>query len=172
MLQMTLGSALRRALRRELPTGWLYLPDTPSFMPDTPCVLVDEPDPELDERSRPLQAVRSGFPQAGLSTDMMGDTGDCAKSFQDPPSDELLVESFTYYLRFDAYLPSPGAPEPPPWEETQRELDRAFYDALGPERSDHPCERDGCQRGAITHSVLCKGHHFENIHDRPCPFDD
>jgi len=33
-------------------------------------------------------------------------------------------------LRFDAFLPSPGAPDPPPWEETQLKLDRQFYTAL------------------------------------------
>lgn len=169
---MTLGSALRSALLRTLPSGWLYLPKEVALTPETECVLVDDPDAELDERCRPVEAVRAGFPREGLDTEGLADTADCAKLFQDPPSDALLVESFAYYLRFDAFLPRPGAGEPPPWEETQMKLDREFYDLLGPERPDQLCRRENCKRGAISHSVLCRIHHFEDIRGRPCPFED
>jgi hypothetical protein len=51
-----------------------------------------------------------------------------------------------------------------------RERGRAFYDMLGEERS-VPCRHEGCKRGAITHSVFCRVHHYEAIWARPCPFD-
>jgi hypothetical protein len=60
---------------------------------------------------------------------------------------------------------------PPPVEDRQRRLDREFYDRLGTEDSSRPCKRDGCGRGAIANSVLCKRHHFEMIQRRDCPFD-
>jgi hypothetical protein len=63
------------------------------------------------------------------------------------------------------------AADPPPMEDRQRRLDREFYDRLGTEDSSRPCKRDGCPRGAIVNSVLCKRHHFEMIQRRDCPFD-
>jgi hypothetical protein len=168
MHRIKLGQALRSALHRTLPSGWLYLPDVVRFTAETPCVLVEHLEMERDVR----EALRGEFPNEGLSTDLMEDTGEAARLFVDPPSDELLVESFNYYRRFDAYLPKPGAPEPPPWKETQTRIDREFIALLGLERSDQPCRREQCDRGAISHSVLCKRHHFESIRGRPYPFDD
>jgi hypothetical protein len=136
-----------------------------------PCVLVPDP-AERDEQFRAIAAVQAGFPRSSLNTQQIEDTSDCARDFHDPPSDDLLVESFAYYLLYDAFLPHPGAPEPPPYEDTQRRLDREFYDLLGPERSDQCCRHETCDRGAISHSVLCRSHHFESIRGRPCPFDD
>jgi hypothetical protein len=54
----------------------------------------------------------------------------------------------------------------------QLEQDRKFYDLLGEERSDVPCRGDGCRRGAVKHSVLCRPHHFESVWKRPSPFSD
>lgn len=51
-------------------------------------------------------------------------------------------------------------------------LDRAFYDQLGPELSDAVCRTDGCTRGRIQYSVLCKVHHFCKMRGKPCPFSD
>src|SRR3954463_3047706 len=101
MRPVALREALRSALHRTLPWGWTYLPDVPAPTPETPCVLVSDPQCELDDRHRPVEAVRAGFPREGLDTDTMEATGDCARSFQDPPSDDLLVESFNYYRSFD-----------------------------------------------------------------------
>ena len=86
------------------------------------------------------------------------------------PDDAIRFESFLYYVRFDACLPQIGAPEPPPWDETRQLLDLEFYDGLGSEDSSHPWRRDGCSRGAVQHSVLCKRHHFEMVKHRECPF--
>jgi hypothetical protein len=53
------------------------------------------------------------------------------------------------------------------WQQAQ---DREFYDSLGPERSDVRCRADGCARGAVSLSVLCRVHHFGSIKKRPSPF--
>jgi len=37
---------------------------------------------------------------------------------------------------------------------------------------DGALRRDGCTRGAVAHSVLCRPHHFESIKSRPSPFHD
>jgi hypothetical protein len=50
--------------------------------------------------------------------------------------------------------------------------DRIFYQSLGAERTGTPCRMAGCVRRAVELSVLCRIHHFESIHKRPCPFND
>jgi hypothetical protein len=52
-----------------------------------------------------------------------------------------------------------------------RELDRQFYDLLGPERTDARCQAPRCERGAVRASVFCRVHHFENVRGRASPFD-
>jgi hypothetical protein len=56
--------------------------------------------------------------------------------------------------------------------EALAKMDHDFYDSLGAERAGTPCRRDGCTRGAVAHSVLCRPHHFESLKSRPSPFDD
>jgi len=172
MLRITLGQALRRAAEHTLPEGWLYLPCEAPLTPETPCVLLDDEENDRDDDGNPLEAIRASFPFEGLATQLMEDTAEAARCFQEKPTDELLIESFDYYRRFDAFLPRPGAPDPPPWAEIQLSLDREFYEMLGSERADQQCRHEGCLRGAISHSVLCKKHHFESIRGRTCPFTD
>jgi hypothetical protein len=52
------------------------------------------------------------------------------------------------------------------------QLDRELYARLGTERAGTRCAQQGCSRGAIEHSVMCRGHHFEMVTGRPCPFTD
>ena len=87
-------------------------------------------------------------------------------------SAEGLVEALVYYVRFDAFLPEVGAPDPPAVSAAQLRRDRTFYDSLGPERPDVPCRAPGCPRGAIAQSVFCRAHHFEQVKGRPCSFSD
>jgi hypothetical protein len=54
----------------------------------------------------------------------------------------------------------------------QHQQDREFYGVLGEERPSIPCRTEGCTRGAIRLSVLCRVHHFESVKKRPCPFQD
>lgn len=55
-------------------------------------------------------------------------------------------------------------------DEQQARLDRDFYDSLGLERPDKPCRRDGCSRGSVSQSVLCRVHHYESLRKLPSPF--
>jgi hypothetical protein len=50
--------------------------------------------------------------------------------------------------------------------------DREFYDSLGSERQDHPCQAVSCSRGAVSHSRFCRVHHFEMVRRTRCPFTD
>jgi hypothetical protein len=170
--RFTLRELLRRAEAGNLPGGWIYLPtsETPSL--DTECLLLADADGGYDDHGTPLVAVEQGFPCEGLDSDSTVSTAQWAAQFVNPPTDDLLLESFLYYWRFDAFLPEPGAPEPPPWEEAKRRLDREFYEGLGDERGDVACQGPGCNRGAIHLSVFCRIHHFESIKRERCPFTD
>jgi len=64
------------------------------------------------------------------------------------------------------------AADPPPVETPEQRWDREFYSKLGPEDPSRPCKHEGCSRGAIRNSVMCRRHHFEMIKRRDCPFDD
>jgi hypothetical protein len=155
----------------------VYLPAFGELSLDTPCLLLaDDPDgdtdAEFDERGIPLAAVSQGFPAEGLDRDMIEDTAQWARQFIDPPPDDLMLASYAYYLRFDAFLPSPEAPSPPSAAESKHRSDLAFYNALGPERSDKSCSKAGCRRGAVSQSIYCGVHHFEMVKGEPCPFSD
>ncbi len=131
--KMRLREALHQAALNRLEDGWLYLPEGTILTPDKPCVLVD------DDEAR-VTLARDGFTRERLETRTLEQTTDCARSLHDPPSDELLVESFRYFLDFDAFLPYPGAPAPPP-DGSGLRLDGEFCDRLGPERADQRCTR-------------------------------
>lgn len=49
--------------------------------------------------------------------------------------------------------------------------DRKFFDLLGNEDPAKPCRKEGCTRGRIQYSALCKAHHFEQLRKKPCPFE-
>lgn len=168
---LVLKDLLRAALREDLPEGWFYLPESSKLDLATPVLLIpDDDDLEADESGIPRVASRRGFPREGLDTPTLVSIALGAKRFAARPSDDLLLESFIYYHRFDAFLPRPGAPDPPPRRKIEHSVDREFYDKLGPERADVPCRESGCTRGAIAYSVLCRPHHFESIKRKVSPF--
>lgn len=171
-LQTTLGGILKLARDRRLSDGWAFLPETEELRSETPCLFVDDVlgEPERNERGIPLIAIHRGFPREGLDSSDIQATVQWAEHLASEPSDALLLESFAYYLKHDAFLPAPGAPPPPPADESMHRLDRDFYDALGSERSDTPYRSDGCRRGAIHQSIFCRPHHFESVKRKPCPF--
>ena len=172
-MQMTLRDVLRAACSKSLPRGWVYLPGSDELSLDTPCLLLGDDhfyDEELNERGIPMAAVNQGFPREGLDDATIEGTVEWARQFIDPPPDDLLLASFTYYLRYDAFLPSPEAPPPLSAAQNMWLSDLKFYSALGPERSDQFCGREGCRRGAVDQSIYCRVHHFEMINGKLCPF--
>ena len=157
-----------RAASARAPRGWLYLPrEWRSWTPETPAVVsVDEEisQPGGEARFRdyaPMVDDGTLFSVVVSAQDELG--ADTAGG---------LVEALVYYVRFDAFLPEIGAPDPPAVSKAQLRRDRAFYDALGPERSDVPCRAAGCVRGAVGLSVFCRVHHFRQVKGRDCPFRD
>jgi len=156
---------LRAAAAGQLERGWLFFAGSGEPTLDTPCRLLLDDEPEA-------VAVEQGFPQSGLDTETIEATTECARQFENPPTDELLLESFVYYWRFDTWLPYTGASDPPPWEEIDKMRKREFFEELGEERQGVPCRSEGCPRGAIDQSVFCRVHHYEMIKKEPCPFAD
>jgi hypothetical protein len=86
--------------------------------------------------------------------------------------DNAAADIIRYYIRFDAWPDRLNAPDPPPFDEILRRLDREFAEKLGAEDPSRNCRRNGCNRGVVKLSVFCRRHHFENIRNRPYPFDD
>ena len=161
-----LRDLLRTALRGKLARGWFYLPAGPVDLA-TPVLFITGDVDDLE-----AAAASRGFPVEGLDTDTLISTARGARSFERKPSDELLLEAFVYYHRHDAYLPRPGAPEPPSRSQIELRLDREFYDTLGPERAEVPCREPGCTRGSVSYSVLCRPHHFASVKRKASPFRD
>lgn len=157
---------IRSAANDELPYGWLYLPRG-EITAHTECVLLVDDTDDL-----PNIGATLGFPDEGLPTDDLKDIFQCAQRIVANPSDSVLMRAFTYYLKFDAYLPSIDAPDPPPPEVVLADLDRQFYQSLGAEREGAVCRKAGCGRGAVALSIFCRPHHFESVKQRPCPFQD
>ena len=162
--KMTLGFALRSALKKQLEDGWLYLPDVETPTADTECLLMVNIGVGIEGSTRP------DFPVEGLDTQLLEDVSSCAASFENPPSQSLLVESFIYYWRYDAWLPFPGAPEPELSNGDDLTVDKIFYDFLGEEDLTAKCKSENCPRGRVSCSIFCRVHHFEMIKKKPCVF--
>ncbi len=168
---------LREHLRDALgsaPSGWLFLPTEDRVDLDTLGAIIDDPqgddhdDDEEDVDTVVISGVEFGSTVDGVT---LHDICVGAAQLQPQPTDKTLLDAFVYYDRFDAFLPALGAPDPPPWEEINAQLHREFWDRLGDEDPDRPCRHEGCGRGSVAYSVLCRVHHFESVKNVPCPFD-
>ena len=168
---MTLREIFHRAKRGTLPKEWLYLPADTEWTPDTDGVFLDMESEEKDSKGNPLVATRQNLCET-LDDSTIEDLVAWADRLAGREDDNARLEVFRYYVRFDAFPDRLGAPDPPPAHEIIHRLDRQFYDSLGAERSSIKCRRDGCDRGAIEHSVLCRVHHFEQVKRKTCPFGD
>jgi hypothetical protein len=89
-------------------------------------------------------------------------------------SDARVLPEFKFWWTKTSRIQPSAAPNdaliPSPVVEMRHELDREFYDSLGPERTGTKCRHEGCQRGTIKFSVFCRLHHFEQVKRKPCPF--
>jgi hypothetical protein len=163
-----LAAMIRAAASGALPRGWLYLA-AGELTPDTQCVLLAD----IDTDDLEAAGAALGCPREGIETEDIKSIHDWSESLVGgTPSDADLVRSVDYHLRFDAFIPSIDAPDPPPIEVVVARMDRDFYDSLGKERSGTHCAEPACERGAVALSVFCRRHHFESVKGRPCPFDD
>jgi hypothetical protein len=160
-----LADLLELAAQRKVPPGWLYLPDDwRTWKAETPAYMLDGDLEQLE-----AEAAETGY----ASTIEAPTVEDVVQHVQDVFGNHSFaarLEALRYYHRFDNVLPALGAPDPPPPEVMMLQFDREFYDSLGHERPDVRCKAAGCERGAVALSVLCRTHHFEQVHRRPCPF--
>lgn len=170
----TLHDIIRRVRNRHTDeSDWLYIAGALvdlSLTTETElgCPEFDE---DTDEEIDP-----AGYAERGLRSTIDVDTVmqciEWADRLSGTKDDTAALDIIRYYIRFDAWPETLNAPDPPPPEESLRRLDREFADSLGAEDESKPCRRDGCERGTVKLSVFCRRHHFENIRNRPYPFDD
>jgi hypothetical protein len=152
---------------------WLYIAgDAAHLTLDTEADLgCPEFDEDTDEEIDP-----PGFPERGLRStidvDTLSHSIEWADRLSGTQDDSAALDIIRYYIRFDAWPETLNAPDPPSVDAVLRRLDREFSDKLGPEDSSKQCRRDGCERGVVKLSAFCRRHHFENIRNRPYPFDD
>lgn len=170
VFRTTIATAVRLAGERTLPKGWLFLgpgEDGPAraaiVVPHSLCD---------DEQSEEKLASALGYPKASLCTEDLEQVADGAKFLTPNPTEVQFWEAYAWYCEHDSFLPAFGAPPPPPLEESMRVLDAQFCETLGPERENTVCRHEGCGRGTVKFSVLCRKHHFESVQNRPYPFED
>ena len=161
---------LRESLRSSL-DGWLLLPSEGPISADTLGTILDTDDDDTSDEDSDTVVIAGYELVPYVDGDTLHDICQGAQQLQPLPTDDTLLEAFGYYVRFDAFLPALGAPDPPPFEEINAQIDRAFWDRLGEENLDRPCRHAGCGRGSVAFSVLCRVHHFESVKNKPCPSD-
>ncbi len=154
-------------------TNWLYIAGAADHLTlQTEAVLGH---PEWDETSDE-EIEPTGFAERGLQITIdVATIEDCliwADRLAGSQDSDAALDVIRYYIRFDAFPQTLNLPDPPSATEGLRRLDREFCDKLGPEDSSKRCQGDGCHRGVVKFSAYCCRHHFENIQNRPYPFDD
>ena len=145
---------------------WIYL-QIDELRPDSRAILLA---PEFDTvEDQEAAAAAVGFPREGLQASDVKNIFEGVARLSATPTDEQIIRAFDYYLRFDAYLPSLDAPDPPSNDKIMLMMDRQFYESLGSEQPDTRCKREGCEKGTVYLSLFCAQHHFENVRGRPYP---
>jgi len=162
---LSLREIFQHAKAGPLPPAWLYLPADSEWTLETQGLF---PPPGNTSAQPPggqkLRQTIDGPTIEGIV--------ELADELAGTPNDEARLEVFLYYFRYETFPQKLGDMAPPPPKPSLFQLDRQAYTALGPELPGTRCERDGCPRGTIADSTLCKPHHFESIKGRPSPFSD
>jgi len=171
---MTLVQAIQQVRGSQVDReDWLFIAGDAVTL--TPTSEVEFGFIDFDEDSD-REILPDGFEQRGLYSTIDLQTVESCIEWADRlagrADDLAAADAIRYYIRFDAFPERIGAPDPPPWEETQARLDREFYDGLGEEDRLRPCRHAGCTRGSVRFSVLCRSHHFQSVQHRPSPFTD
>lgn len=163
-----LSGLLECAANRRTPNGWLYLPvNWKSWNADTPAFMFDPEDIELADKEAAAREYQCTVDHQTLE-DIIQEVSDVLEN----ETFAARLQALIYYHRFDSFLPKLDAPDPPPAHETLLRLDREFYESLGLERPDSRCRASGCSRGTVKFSAFCRKHHFEQVKQRPCPFEE
>jgi hypothetical protein len=152
---------------------WLLIHGDPAALSlSTDCALsrveINE-DSEDFEEILPAEYVKRGLTST-IDYETLQACVDWAEQLSGTKNDEAAADIIRYYIRFDAWPDTLGAPDPPPIMEVNERLDRKFFDALGPEREGTRCKDPGCPRGTVQFSAFCAAHHFEKIRGKPWPF--
>lgn len=132
------------------------------------CPEIDE---ESDEEIEPIEFIGRGL-QSTIELAAIEACISWADRLANARDDDAALNVIRYYIRFDAFPETLNAPDPPPQDEAQRLWDQAFCEKLGSENPTVKCRREGCTRGVVAFSVLCRRHHFEKMQNRPYPFSD
>ena len=105
-----LKAILRKALNKDLPDGWLFLPRGVDFysLNQKGAILNIGEDDMSDNGKITLPAVLEYNLKETIETPVLFDVVAGAREFQPIPTDELLLECFNYYNFYDAFLPEPG----------------------------------------------------------------
>src|SRR5687768_3029062 len=110
---------LELAWSRDEPRGWLYLPeDWRAWNASTLAYILQSEDDDDYERVE-SEARTKGY-RCTIDDQTLEDIVQAVHVYLKADSFQARLEALTYYHRFDAFLPSIGAPDPPPWEEAQR----------------------------------------------------
>jgi hypothetical protein len=154
-------------------SDWLYIAGSPIDLTlntdaDLGCPEFDE---ENDSEIEPLGFAERGL-QSTIDVDTLSHCIEWADGLSGSKDNNAALDVIRYYIRFDAWPDKLNAPDPSSRDEVLLRLDREFADKLGPEDSSKKCRREGCDRGVVMLSVFCRRHHFENMRQRPYPFDD
>lgn len=152
---------------------WLLIHGDPADLSlSTDCALsrveVDEDSEDFDE-ILPAEYVERGL-ESTIDYETLQKCVDWADRLSGTQNDVAAADIIRYYIRFDAWPDTLGAPDPPPIKEVIAGLDRKFFDALGPEREGTRCKNPSCTRGMVQFSAFCAAHHFKKIRGKPCPF--
>lgn len=131
--------------------------------------------PEFDEDADE-EITPPGFEDRGLWVTIDKETVDQCIAWGDrlagKQGDAAAADVIRYYVRFDDWSETLNAPEPLPSSDASLRLHREFRDSLGAEDPARPCRHEGCSRGSVKFSVLCRRHHFEKVRGCPYPFAD
>ena len=154
-------------------SDWLYIagPEADLNLSSEAELECPDFDEDTDEEIEP-----TGFGERGLrltiDVETMSQCIELADRLSRSQDNHAAADIIRYYIRFDAWPETLNAADPPSGDIVLRRVDREFVEKLGPEDSAKTCRGAGCTRGVVRFTLFCRRHHFENVYNRPYPFED